>query len=367
MNRDLTILLLLKDRTPFTWRWMNYYNQIGLPFKVLIADGGKDKSIEKLADKSLFPNIDYEYIRYPYDENLGAFFKKIWEALSRVKTKYVVLASNDDFYFTDVLIDSVNFLDANSDYSTARGDIYNFTVKQSKKITGDKDVYGIITDIYKLYFNTSNTASTAMERIEIFSQFSNSLWHDVSKTDELKEFYKNLYKLKIDDLKFADYFISTMTVAGGKIYRGPGLYMLHQYQPDSISVASKNDPFEWILSESWPLNLFKMANAISLRISRIDNIPKNKAGNKFIQYYVANSLGKNMVASHINKMTLYSSFNILNLSHIFSKDNIIRKTFKNIYVFIKNQMQETKNKEIIKQSSYYKNIEVVKNFLLQKN
>ena len=29
-------------------------------------------------------------------------------------------------------------------------------------------------------------------------------------------------------------------------------------------------------------------------------------------------------------------------------------------------MQETKNKEIIKQSSYYKNIEVVKNFLLQK-
>ena len=58
-----------------------------------------------------------------------------------------------------------------------------------------------------------------MERIEIFSQFSNSLWHDVSKTDELKEFYKNLYKLKIDDLKFADYFISTMTVAGGKIYR----------------------------------------------------------------------------------------------------------------------------------------------------
>ena len=76
MNRDLTILLLLKDRTPFTWRWMNYYNQIGLPFKVLIADGGKDKSIEKLADKSLFPNIDYEYIRYPYDENLGVFFKK---------------------------------------------------------------------------------------------------------------------------------------------------------------------------------------------------------------------------------------------------------------------------------------------------
>src|SRR5882724_9951954 len=94
-SQDLTIVLVLKDRPQFTWRWMKYYNQINLPFKVLIADGGKDTSVEKLADRSLFPNLDYEYIRYPYDENIPTFLNKLQAVMSRVHTPYTLLTDND--------------------------------------------------------------------------------------------------------------------------------------------------------------------------------------------------------------------------------------------------------------------------------
>ena len=43
-DNELTILLTLKDRAPFTFRWMSYANSIRFPFKVLIADGGADET-----------------------------------------------------------------------------------------------------------------------------------------------------------------------------------------------------------------------------------------------------------------------------------------------------------------------------------
>lgn len=363
MNTDLTILLLLKDRTPFTWRWFEFYNQIGLPFKVLVADGGEDKSVEKLRDKSLFPNINYEYVRFPFDKDYEAFFKKIVDALSFVKTKYVLFASNDDFYFADTLMASVKFLEANPDYSTARGDIYNFSIKQSKKTTGDEDVYGQMTNIHKLYFNTSNTAATAVERVEVFSQYSNSLWHDVGKTNKLKEFYKNLCELKIEDMRFSEYFLNAMTVALGKVHREAGLHMLHQAQSDSVSTSIKGDPIEWIMSEYWANNFLKMASAISKQIAYVDSIEQDRALQKFIQYYIANSLGKNMITTYVKKMSAYSFFNLLNLSHVVGEDNAIRKTLKKLYLSTKSFWQNLKNLRTIQRSPYYKKIKMVEDFL----
>ena len=47
MENKLTIVLTIKGRTEFTLRWMNYMNIVSCPYKILIADGGADKDIEK--------------------------------------------------------------------------------------------------------------------------------------------------------------------------------------------------------------------------------------------------------------------------------------------------------------------------------
>ena len=110
-DNELTILLTLKDRPLFTFRWMAYANSIRFPFKVLIADGGKDETVPKvLSDKTNFPNVNYEYIRYPYDVTYAEYYSKVVDALSHVKTPFAVMADNDDFFIVEGLRLAVEFL-----------------------------------------------------------------------------------------------------------------------------------------------------------------------------------------------------------------------------------------------------------------
>ena len=61
-NNLLTIVLTLKNRSDFTFRWMSYMNQICCPYKILIADGGDDLEVENILKvNSNYPNIIYEY------------------------------------------------------------------------------------------------------------------------------------------------------------------------------------------------------------------------------------------------------------------------------------------------------------------
>jgi glycosyltransferase domain-containing protein len=110
IDNNLTVLLIIKDRQPFTFRWMKYANDTSFPFKVLIADGGKDPAAtKKLSGYGNFPNVDYQYIRYPYDQTYQEYFTKIKNAISEVKTPYVALA-DDDFFLPNGLRSCVRFV-----------------------------------------------------------------------------------------------------------------------------------------------------------------------------------------------------------------------------------------------------------------
>ena len=100
IDNNLTVLLTIKDRQQFTFRWLKYANNTSYPFKVLIADGGKDSTVsERLSDSRNFPNINYEYFTYPYDQTDREYFSKIMDLISKVKTSYVVFVDDDDFNF----------------------------------------------------------------------------------------------------------------------------------------------------------------------------------------------------------------------------------------------------------------------------
>jgi len=60
-DNNLTLFLILKDRPFFTERLMQFMNFVQYPFKLIIADGGKDKEIQTLLeDEQTYPNVDYE-------------------------------------------------------------------------------------------------------------------------------------------------------------------------------------------------------------------------------------------------------------------------------------------------------------------
>ena len=123
---SLTVVLTLKGREAFTYRWMSYMDGLKFPYKILIADGGDNQNLEShLRDHKNYPNLDYKYIRYPLDNNLEDYFNKLFDVLSRVKTKYTLHADNDDFYLLDNIENHLEFLDENFDYVSSRGSLVN--------------------------------------------------------------------------------------------------------------------------------------------------------------------------------------------------------------------------------------------------
>jgi len=131
---DLTIVLPLKDKTYFTYRWMKYAEENYADYKIIIADGGNDEDVEKcLSSLNNYKKIDYQYYRYPYDSNYIQFFSKISDAINKVDTEYCILADNDDFFIKAGIDQSISFLKINKDYSCCRGIIGQFSINSVKK------------------------------------------------------------------------------------------------------------------------------------------------------------------------------------------------------------------------------------------
>ena len=109
-----TLILLVKGRHKFSERWLTYMSNIKFKYDIIIADGKNDGITETLiqkinCDKDLLINF------YKYDTNAGYknYYEMRYDALSKVKTKYVMLCDNDDFVLPDGIDELINFLGGN--------------------------------------------------------------------------------------------------------------------------------------------------------------------------------------------------------------------------------------------------------------
>ena len=138
VDKKLTFVLTIKDRTFFTFRWMEYADRVSFPFKILIADGGKETTVtDQLSIANNYPNLNYEYIKYPYDKTYSDYFTKLEDVVSRVSTPYVALGDDDDFFIIDGMRKGVSFLEDNPDYGTCGGRTGYF-----KSVSGMNNPYG---------------------------------------------------------------------------------------------------------------------------------------------------------------------------------------------------------------------------------
>ena len=354
MPEDLTILLILKDRTPFTWRWLHHANTIKLPYKVIIADGGEDFSLEnKLADKKQFPNVNYDYIRYPHDKDIATYFLKLANSSKLIKTSFVLLASNHDFYFIDSIKESLEFLKSHPDFASVRGEIYDISIQDKK-----------IKDFHKTYFNPANTANTGLERLEAYSKKPGSLWHDINRTINIQKAFTHFHESGINDIVLAEYLLNAIIVLSGKTHRTDKLHMLHQEPVDGLGLTlSKRDPIEWMASENWSEYFLGIINIISNELATRDDIAKNVSYNKSLQIFLAYFLGKNMISDHSIRKSDHSQSFIIRRSRFINKNNVFNKIGKKIYLFAKNHKQNSLNKNIVQTSPYGRELRQIEDFL----
>ena len=228
----LTIVLNLKDRSPFTYRWIRYMNDMRCPYKILIADGGKDEAVEAdLRRPENYPHLNYEYIRYPYDSTLDVFLAKLESITSRVQTEYLLQADNDDFYLLERIPELLEFLDRHPDHVGARGQLVNFEVfdaaGQRNGLTEGSRYKAIGNDA------PSIDSDDAMLRIETlcrdmskYDYYAN--WYCVFRAPAFQEIWKNLVTLHVKEIIVLEILSHVMIAKKGKIRITPAPFYLRQ-------------------------------------------------------------------------------------------------------------------------------------------
>ena len=135
-NHNITILLTIYNRLEYTIKWLDFAEKQKMPFDIFISDGGNILNIkEKLNLKKR--NLKITYKKFKYFKNYQNIYQKYFFAIKYVKTKFIIVAEDDDFINIDGLIKSSNFLIKNKDYGSIKGlnILGDFTYNNSKLIS----------------------------------------------------------------------------------------------------------------------------------------------------------------------------------------------------------------------------------------
>lgn len=282
-DKSLTILLTLKGRPQFTLRWMFYANSIRFPFRVLIADGGADEIVpEVLSNRANFPNVDYKYIRYPYDQTYADYYAKVADALSQIETPFVVMADNDDFFVVSGLMQSVEFLQQHSEYSSCRGVIGAVIVEPTPHLGELSQVYGTeILFAAHLYPQGPINDTTALQRIRNYFSCYRPTWYDVCRTEQAVKKWRVFKELNIKDMLVAEYIPQLIGIASGKVHIDSYLYLIRQVKgPGSASENEqhqKGDHFDRMFLETWSGDVKGLVDSVAEVVAQEDRIPVDDA------------------------------------------------------------------------------------------
>jgi glycosyltransferase domain-containing protein len=322
IDKNLTIILVLKDRVNFTYRWMEYANLIKLPFKVVILDGGSDPAVEReLLSGEKYNNVNYQYCRYPYDETYQDFYSKLASAFKHVTTDYVALADNDDFFITKGLRESVDFLMKNPDYASCGGQTGGIFFKNKRNFE-----FGISSSAPKDINDKS-----AIERVKKNFASYDVTYYDVHRSEQLKESFNKLKNLNPSDLFIHEIIVSSLAVASGKTKKNNYLYLVRQNNsPGSVatSTQSNNNYFGRMFIDSWLKDFNNLSYAIVSALTKNNDNNENEAITLSINEFYKEFLLKNIHTDILKKIPFIKR----NLIKYLMRDKIsVEFTFRKIY------------------------------------
>jgi len=284
----LTILLALKDRVPFTHRWLAFA-RAHLPFKILIADGGSDDTVAALVAERKSQGLDVEYVRYPFDGSYTDFYAKLADALSRVTTPFVVMADNDDLFIPHGLESAVEFMLAHPDHVACGGQCALFWVAGSGTSMAADRTYGndIVWKGSSQLF--SDVADSSKRRLLERSQGANDVFYAVHRTDLLHRHFEAVRDCGPRDLFLMEELVMFLTAIAGKTRQLDTLYIARQQDSPGSSAGAHQAQFgDWydrMLVPTWSEDFTRVADCAAAALSRADGIPYDEARRTVVEAY----------------------------------------------------------------------------------
>ena len=236
--KKTTLLITLKDEKELTKRLIKYLNNQSLKINILIADGSINKQ------QKLFYSLKhkYKYFYFGEDKNHSKYFLKIYLALKKIKTDYVLFCDQDDFINFECLKKKENFLVQNSIFSAAKGMIYNFQSSKKKNLLMERSYTPEII----------NNKST-FKRLK--NNFHFRSYYCLHRTKNLEKFYNLVIKHKLNDARSAEFIVDIGTLLVGQVHLDNECSLLrcsdNKYIVHPISLETR---FEWFFKRMFTNN-----------------------------------------------------------------------------------------------------------------
>ena len=292
---NCTIIIPTYNRSDYLKRLLSYCSSCNLKHKIIIADSSSDdnkKENEKIS--SSFTNLNISHITsYPSTINL---LGKMQDVINYVESEYSLFCPDDDFITPNGIMQSIDFLENNHDFSVAHGVYVQFSIKKNSE-----------NKPYLLwkpgYSPESITFSDANDRLyHHLANYSFPTLYGVHRTKDLKMILDETAKYT-DDVRFGEFLPTLLTAIHGKIKcldvlyaardasSGSNVYpTLHDYIKDGTYDA-KYSRFKDCLAN----HLVKMSN---LEIRGAEEVIDNA-----MSAYLKNNFGiKNRIASRMSRV-----------------------------------------------------------------
>jgi len=265
MNDKTTLVLVIKDRPFFTLRWLSYMDNIKCPYKILIADGGSDESFKERIISKNFKNISFEYHYFGFDKTYQLYLEKIYKALSTVKTPYVILADDDDFFIPSGIEESLIFLDNNEDFSICggrHGGIFNetFSIYLEGEYTLKDSPYSIEG------INNPDCLDRVSEHLKNYA----SNYYDVHRTEQLTRCFKEVAELNLSDLYLVEIYCQVSSLINGKSKKLNTSYLVRQHNNPTSSArySSGGGSIGRMLEPNWSKDFTSSMRVLAEKINK---------------------------------------------------------------------------------------------------
>ncbi len=324
---DLTIILLLKDRQEYNYRFISHFLENSLNLNLFISDGSKRKITPKIFNL-IKKNKKIRYFKYPEDSSYERFYKKVHSSLKSIKTKFVLFAANDDFMIYKNIFKCLNFLKQNKNYIGSGGTMLGFTMIKKNK----KDFK--LSNIHTIYKKIDLGKKTKLQRFNIFmDNFSDLPRNCIIQKDVLIKNYSLSSKLFGNNIELKDHFTALYNVINGKIKIFNSPLILHQSHQNSEGNLRYKILLKNYSDENFIKNLLIFDKILSKKLS----YKKNYVLKNYFQKVVVDAFKQFSLKNEPSSKEIYNIF-LKKLKRRVLKKNIN----KNLYLKKENLSGEYK-------------------------
>jgi glycosyltransferase domain-containing protein len=247
----ITLLLAIHNRPNCLQRCLSYYKELNFPVIIIVLDSSSQQ--EQLLNQKCIKDLETDCfvpIYKSFSEDVS-YIEKLYYGTRFISTTYACLASCDDFFSRQGLIESMKFLRNNSDYAFCAGYYYGFTFKESK-----------IDWYYLGYIDNMRSIENGdpLERINAYMDKITTMFYSCFRSDSLISIVKDGYKQRLNEV----FFESFLVIMG--LLKGKGKYLAIPYFYKELSSKSKGVELQskWLLGKNFLTNKELFTGAIEL-------------------------------------------------------------------------------------------------------